>query len=88
MREGLPLPERIKNAPTLEIGLELFYTAFFELGTCRQLGMAEGPIPWTAIDIYCNSYTIVSEQREDMHMFIRSMDNAYLKYQESKRKKG
>ncbi len=87
MRERLPLPDKIKNAPNLLTGLELFYAAFFELATCRGVGFGEGPIPWTAIHTYCVDYDIVGEQREDMHLHVRTMDNTYLNYQSSKSKK-
>lgn len=85
MRDGLPLPDRIKDAPELQLGLELFFGAFLELSSCRFIGLEEGPIPWLAIHQYCQAYRIRGEQREDMFLHIRSMDNAYFKHKESKR---
>jgi hypothetical protein len=80
VRKRMPLPKAILNAPELWMGLELFYTAFMDLTTCRPLGMSEGPIPWTAIVQYCDRNGIEDEQREDMFFHLRSMDTAYLKH--------
>jgi hypothetical protein len=87
MRSGLPLPERIKNAPTLDLGLDFFFRAWIELGSERPIGFDEGPIPWDSIRKYCNEYDIVGELREDTFYLVRSMDNAYLKYRRDKAKK-
>lgn len=84
MREGLPLPEKIKNAPEVETGLDLYIQGFFDLNTSRTIGMEEGPIPWSAIDGYCNSLELEDDQREDMFFFIRKLDSAYLDYFRSK----
>jgi hypothetical protein len=83
----MPLPKAIANAPELWQGLELFYTAFMDLTTCRPLGMSEGPIPWTAIAEYCDRYDIADEQREDLFYFLREMDTAYLKARVEQSKK-
>lgn len=82
MRERLQLPERIKNAPELEMGLELYYGAFFDLHTCRG-GWGDGYIPWTAIDEYCDRLGLSDDQREDMHYYIREMDEQYHQYREA-----
>jgi hypothetical protein len=84
MREGLPLPKRIANAPTLFIGLELYYDAFWELDTCREVGWGWGPIPWSAIKDYAETFNFDDEQRDDLYYFIRVMDNAYLRYRHKK----
>lgn len=88
MRDRLPLPARIQNAPELQLGLELYFLAFFELSSCRPIGMDEGPIPWIAIWDYCERLGIEGDQRDDMFYHIRSMDNAYFQYKSSKRPKG
>lgn len=86
-REGLPLPKRIQNAPQLELGLELYYGAFFDLNSCRPVGMEEGPIRWIDIHDYCDRLEIVGDQRDDMHYHIRSMDNAFLEWKRAQRNK-
>lgn len=87
MRSGMPLPEKIRNAPALELGLDFFFRAWVELGSCRSVGMEEGPIPWDSIRKYCNEYDIVGELREDTFYLVRSMDNAYLDSRREKAKK-
>ncbi len=88
MQRRLPLPDRIQNAPELELGLELYYGAFWDLDSCRPLGMGEGPIPWIAIEQYAQLNDIVGDQREMLHFHIRQLDNAYLQHRASKMNKG
>lgn len=87
-RDGTPLPNSIANAPDLEIGLQLFYVAFFELSTCRSFSqMSEGPIWWTAINDYCNQYNIRDSQRDDLFYHLNELDKVYLDYREKETKK-
>lgn len=74
----MPLPERIKNAPELTPGLELFYNGFIECGTCRQIGMAVGPIPYTDLVAYCAGHEIEGEQREDFLWLAQRLDQKYM----------
>jgi hypothetical protein len=75
----------MQNAPDLRLGLELFFTAFGDLTTCRTLGFGTvSGIPWTAIDEYCDRLGLDAELRDDMHFYIREMDDAYLKFIQSK----
>lgn len=85
MREGLPLPDRIQNAPELLPGLELFWLAFMELSDSRNIGMGLGPIPWKVIHDYCVVYDLNGEQMEEMHHHIRELDSAYLEHQRRKK---
>ena len=87
LRSNQPFPEKIGNAPHLLLGLDFFFKAWMELGSCRTVGMEEGPIPWESIRNYCAEYDIVGELREDMFFFIRSLDNAYLEHRRTKAKK-
>lgn len=77
IRDGIELPDHLKNAPSLLVGLELFYNAFQELTTCRQLGMSLGPIPWTAIDVYCIRYSLEGDQRDDVFFHVENLDDEY-----------
>lgn len=76
-RSQLPIPERIKNAPELRIGLQLFMTAFMDLHSCRPAGFGLSPIPWTAIHDYCERLDIIGEQREDLLYHVQALDDAY-----------
>jgi hypothetical protein len=87
MRERLPLPQRIQNAPELFLGLEIYFSAWLDLHSCRPVAWAEQPIRWIDINDYADRLELSPEQREDMHHHVREMDNAYLKWKESKRPK-
>lgn len=82
-REHLPLPERIKNAPQLELGLELYYTAFLDLMTSRG-GMGDGAISWQVAQEYGLVNSFDEEQIEDLHYHITRMDDAYMKWNKAK----
>lgn len=79
-----PLPDRIKNAPELQLGLEFFYLAFLELSSCRYLGFGAGPIPWLSISSYCEINDVVGEQREDLIFHVQKLDQAYLDWESKK----
>jgi hypothetical protein len=79
-----PLPNKILNAPSLERDLILFYEAFWDLHSCRQIGSAEGPIPWTAIYMYCEQYEMYGEQREEVFYHVKKLDGVYLDHVASK----
>lgn len=77
---GRPIPDRINNAPTLTLGLEFYYAAFNELSTCREVGLGMGPIPWTEVRSYADSYGLPEEEAEDLHVLMAIMDEAFLKH--------
>lgn len=84
IRNRMPLPDAIARAPQLQMGLELFYTAFMELSTCRSIGFGEGPIPWTATRDYCDEFALDGDQRLDMFYHIAAMDTVYLQFRARK----
>lgn len=86
MRFGTPLPDRIRNAPELNLGSELYYTGFLELTSCRQLGMGIGPIPLLSILEYCIIRGIDGEQGEDFLWFIQRLDAKYLDWSAARAK--
>lgn len=85
----MPIPDKIANAPDLGWGLDFYYTAFMELSTCRDLGMAEGAIPWTAVREFAEADGLLSDpdEFERFVTIIRGLDIAYLEHQKSKQKK-
>lgn len=87
IRSRRPIPDRIANAPTLQPGLALFYLAFQDLSSERQVGQSLGAIPWTAIDQYCTRYEIEGEQYEDMQYHVARLDRAYLEWYAAKRER-
>ncbi len=86
MRYGLPLPNRIQNAPELNIGLELYYVGFLDLTSCRVLGVGLGPIPLLTILEYCLIKGIRGEQQEDFVWFIQRLDAKYLEWETARAK--
>jgi len=82
--QKLPLPDWIKNRPELAFGLEFYYMAFMDLNSCRQIGMGEGPIPWTDIYLYAQAYDIVEYEFDRFHHIMCSMDSAYLNERQKK----
>ncbi len=77
-RAGAPMPDRIANAPTLQIGLQLYLQAFFDLDAERSHAMAVTPIPWTSICAYAFAHNLDDEQREDLLFLVRRLDNAHM----------
>lgn len=86
LRERLAIPEAIKNAPDLWMGLELYYTAFWDLDTCRMRGFDQGPITWFDVRRYCQDIELDDIQTEKMHLVIPMMDREYLSFVAGKRK--
>jgi len=85
IRERIPFPEKMLNAPNLIFGLELFFFAFMALSASRQMGMGLGPIPWDAIHSYCSAFNIDEEQEEEMHYHLGELDAVYLEYMRKKK---
>lgn len=85
-RFGMPTPKKIKNAPALHAGLELFLTGYLDLDSDRQTGWSVGRIPRMAVTDYCHSLDLNVDQTEDMQYHVREMDVVYLKYMKKKNK--
>jgi hypothetical protein len=84
MKEGIPLPQRIENAPSLLPGLELYYIAFMDLMASRNSGFGIGAIWWSEVDKYCARHEIVGDQYEDMQYHIKNLDTAFVKHSAKK----
>ena len=84
MRTGQALPESIKNAPDLWLGLDIFYKGWLDLDSTRSVGFSVGPIPWTAIESYSDMLGLGAEQKADMHYHIRQLDRLYLDHNRKK----
>lgn len=80
------LPQNVKGRPELRLGLGLFYVAFAELNSCRQVGMGDGPIPWTDVHAYGLANGYDAELLDELHEHIAAMDAAYRKWLSEKRK--
>lgn len=78
---GDVLPPDLVSPPRLAEDLAVYFAAFYELSTDRQITMGGvGAISWTSIMTFATIYDFNSEIRDELLYFIRSMDNAYLKH--------
>jgi len=84
---NIALPQKIQNKPELMLGLELYYGAFFDLNTCRQIGMAMSPISWLHIREYASTFGFDEDQEDRLYFFVRQMDKAFLEHHDKKSSK-
>lgn len=82
-----PIPDRIRNAPVLRPGLELYLEAFYDLNTCRPPGWGIVPIPWSAAKDYASANEFSEVQTERLLKYAPVMDAAFIKHHESKQPK-
>lgn len=75
----------VDPAPNVD-HFQFYIEAFYELSSCRQIGMSFGPIPFTAIAEYAKMYE-VSDFDEFLYI-IRLLDNKYLEKEYATRDKG
>ena len=88
LRERVPFPKAIENAPDLWFGSELFFGAFLDLDGDRPSGWDVRPIPRSVIMDYCRESEITGEQADDVFTIVRKMDKAYIKHCQKKSKTG
>ena len=65
----------------MEDGDDFYMEAFWNLHTCRQLGMSMGWIPWIAMERYATVWGLDEDNTRAFIMVIRSMDGAYLEWE-------
>jgi hypothetical protein len=83
----MPLPPTMQNKPELLAGLEFYWRAFWELSTDRDIGMAEGPIPWTAMNQYAARYDVQGDEFDRFVLLIKAMDSVYIERRSAQHKK-
>jgi hypothetical protein len=76
IQAGQPIPDRIENAPELELGLNLYLIAFFDLDSERSHSFGYTRIPWSSIQDYAAANEFDGYQTECLNYFIRKMDSA------------
>jgi len=84
LRQGGQLPAKIRDAPQLQPGQEMYFLAYMELSSARTMG---GLIPWTAVQEYGKALRLDEETCEDLHFLISEMDIARGNYYEAKEKR-
>lgn len=82
-----PLPDKIANKPILLTGLHIYYRAFWECSSDRTVGMAEGPLPWTAINQWAIRYDFTGDEFDRLVLLLKAMDSAYIAERAKQHKK-
>ncbi len=74
------MPPALQDRPGLKRHLLPIWQAFHALSGDRQMGMAIGPIPFTAIDRYAARFGFRGAEFERFHGLITAMDAVHQKY--------
>jgi hypothetical protein len=82
----MPLPDKIKNKPEVKLGLELYWKAFQDLSSDRDIGMGVGPIPWSSMNEWGARNHIRGDDFERFVAVLRGMDSIYMDKQSKKAK--
>lgn len=85
---GQPLPTNIQNAPELELGLQLYLQAFFDLDSERSHTFSLVRIPASKIRSYARELELDAVQSELLAFYISEMDGAHLKRLKAKENAG
>ncbi len=77
----MKLPDGLENAPELLPGLDVYWTAYHALHTCRPLAWGTpGPIPWTAVAHYAQVWEMDEVQMARLERFVGKMDSEFLSW--------
>ena len=79
------LPQSLREWPELDPALADVWRAFGFLHDSRQIGMDEGPIPFTEIDAYMRVFP--TDDPETFVDLIQAMDREYLRYRHETRQR-
>jgi len=76
---GREAPEGYYDRPEIEPHLKWLWSAFWELGTERQLGMTIGPIPGSKVREYMrDEFGLLGAEYDHVCAVMRAIDNEYL----------
>lgn len=87
MEKKRALPQWYLDEPPMPDGWEFYLRAFNDLGTCRQIGMAMGPLPWDKIVDYADRMGLEADVAEDFVRCLRDMDTEYMEWERTSRPK-
>jgi hypothetical protein len=62
------------NEPPRDYAVGRCISAWNDLSTCRPIGMATGPIPWTAIVAWCEFHQLDRDVAAAVIYVVRSID--------------
>jgi hypothetical protein len=86
IRNRVPIPDKIANAPILQPGLVFYYKAYLTLSSCRASGWTEGRIPWLAANEYAKRYDLDEEEFDILWTLVCEMDTVYIRHQQKRAK--
>lgn len=66
------------NKPEIDPVNNFYLQAFYDLGTCRNIGQVMGPIPWNIIVQYADYYGLEIDITDLFIRVVRSLDLVYL----------
>lgn len=81
-----PIPDKILNAPELQVGQEFYLSAWDELSYDRPMGFGVGYIPSASLRTYIRDCDLTEDQEFLLRFVIRRMDNWYVGYMSEKNK--
>lgn len=85
--KGRELPQWFLEEPVMQ-GADSFYMrAFWDLSSCRNIGMSTGPIPWNIIVTYGERYGLDEDTLETFIYVMRSMDREFLHWCDEEQKR-
>lgn len=73
-----PIPDWAKNEPAIDPCERVYLDAFFDLSSCRSVGMSLGQIPWSAVADYGDRIGLVGEAHRVFVAVVRALDDAFL----------
>lgn len=81
------LPQFLEDEPQINVGLEFYIIAYFDLGTTRQVGFGMSPISYFSIRDYARDYDIRGQDNfENFESYIRELEKVEFKILERKKK--
>jgi len=84
IERGVEPPSFLKPEPLLLPGDQFYLDAFWDLSTCRQMGMGLGPIPWKDILEYAQYKELDCDLVDMFFLTIRAMDRVYLDWSDKR----
>ena len=73
-----PVPSSLLEGAKVDESNRFYLTAFYDLSTCRSVGMDIGNIPWRDVILYANEKGLSGEFREFFICVIMNLDIKYL----------
>lgn len=80
LEKGRAAPEWFLDCPESMPTDEFYLSAFWDLSTCRGMGLSMGPIPWHHIRDYAEFAGLDPENGFAFCTIIRRLDAAYLQH--------